>query len=97
MPRLAFTNEAITDLSRLRQFLAGKSPAAARRAIETIRERLQALPNTPEIGRPLRNKPEYRELVIPFGDGGYIARYRYSEARQTVYVVAIWHQKEAGN
>ena len=37
---------------------------------------------------------EFRELPIDFGDTGYIARYHY--AGNTVTVLAVRHQKEAG-
>ena len=37
---------------------------------------------------------EYRELLIHFGDSGYVALYRY--AADLVTVLALRHQKEAG-
>ncbi|ERS11341.1 hypothetical protein Q668_18910 [Alcanivorax sp. PN-3] len=37
-----------------------------------------------------------RELVIPFGDSGYIALYRFEPADDTVYVLVFRYQKEAG-
>lgn len=40
--------------------------------------------------------PELRELVIAFGDSGYVALYRYVPADSAVYVLAFRHQKEAG-
>lgn len=40
--------------------------------------------------------PELRELVIAFGDSGYVALYRNESADDAVYVLAFRHQKEAG-
>jgi len=40
--------------------------------------------------------PELRELVIAFGDSGYVALYRHEAADDVVYVLAFRHQKEAG-
>ncbi len=40
--------------------------------------------------------PEFRELVIDFGDGGYVAKYRYHDG-EPVYILSIFHQKEAGS
>ncbi len=40
--------------------------------------------------------PEFRELLIPFGDGGYAALYRYVAEEDAVVVVAFRHQREAG-
>lgn len=38
--------------------------------------------------------PEYRELLIDFGDSGYIALYRH--VGDQVTVLALRHQREAG-
>jgi len=58
---------------------------------------LRGLRQHPQLGRPVEDMPsEFRDLVIPFGDGGYVMRYRYAEAEDTVYVLAIRHQREAG-
>jgi hypothetical protein len=40
--------------------------------------------------------PELRELVIAFGDSGYVALYRHEPTADAVYVLAFRHQKEAG-
>jgi hypothetical protein len=40
--------------------------------------------------------PAMRELVIEFGDAGYVALYRHDSATSIVYVLAFRHQKEAG-
>ncbi len=49
----------------------------------------------PEIGRPAEDmEPEYREWLIDFGDSGYVALYRYDG--ETVLIVAVRHQREAG-
>lgn len=50
----------------------------------------------PEIGRPFSHQPEWRELVISFGDSGYVALYRRVPADEAIYVLAFRHQKEAG-
>lgn len=53
------------------------------------------LESAPDIGRPLSNLPELRELAIPFGDSGYLALYRHEPAEDAVYVLAFRHQREA--
>ena len=50
----------------------------------------------PEMGRPFSGAPELRELVIPFGETGYVALYRHEPANDAVYVLAFQHQREAG-
>ena len=54
------------------------------------------LENTPEIGRPVEEQPELRELVIGFGETGYVALYRYVPDEEAVFVLAFRHRKEAG-
>lgn len=50
----------------------------------------------PAIGRPLPDAPELRELIIPFGDSGYVGLYRYEADADVVYLLAFRHQREAG-
>ena len=96
MPRVIVTEDAAQGLERCRQFLADKAPEAARRAGQAIERQLLMLETTPGIGRPFPDLPELRELLIPFGDSGYVALYRYAPADNAVYVLAFRHQKEAG-
>lgn len=60
-------------MERCRQFLATKAPEAARRAGQAIERQLRLLETTPGIGRPFPEMLELRELVIAFGDSGYVA------------------------
>ncbi|MCK0743707.1 type II toxin-antitoxin system RelE/ParE family toxin [Chromohalobacter nigrandesensis] len=95
MPQVIFAPAAISDLERLRDFLRPKNPAAAERTAEAILQGVQALGEHPHIGRPIDDLPEaYRDWLIDFGDSGYIARYRVDA--DTVVVLAIRQQKEAG-
>ena len=95
MPRLIWTARALRDLHRLSRFLRPKNPEAARRAVAAIRKGLKVLKQHPAIGRPIDEMPEeFREWVIDFGDSGYVARYRYDT--QSVTILAIRHQREAG-
>lgn len=96
MPRLIVTEGAALGLARCRRFLEGKSPEAARRAGQAISHRLAVLQTNPAIGRPFELDPALRELVISFGDSGYVALYRLEPADDAVYVLAFRHQREAG-
>jgi plasmid stabilization system protein ParE len=96
VPQVRFTDAAIQDLGRLREFLRTRNPAAAQRAVAAIKEAIRKLGRQPQIGRPADDfPPEFRELVIEFGDSGYVAVYRYEKGAPVV-VLAIRHQKEAG-
>lgn len=95
MPRLIWSEPALLDVQRLYRFLAGKNADAASRAVKAIRGGVNILAQYPEIGRPAENmEPEFRELLINFGDSGYIALYRYDG--ETALILAVRHQREAG-
>ena len=96
MPQVIVTEGAAVGLARCRRFLSTKAPEAAKRAGQIIERQFLLLENTPDMGRPFPEMPELRELVIAFGDSGYVALYRHEPADDTVYVLAFRHQKEAG-
>lgn len=96
MPQVIVTGSAAQGLERCRRFLATKAPEAARRAGQAIERQFRLLENSPDIGRPFPETPELRELVIAFGDSGYVALYRHEPVDDAVYVLAFRHQKEAG-
>ncbi len=96
MPRIIVTEGAAQGLERCRLFLAEKNPQAARRAGEAIQQLFVLLEAEPRIGRLLDDLPELRELIIPFGDSGYVALYNFDVKDDTVYILAFRHQKEAG-
>jgi plasmid stabilization system protein ParE len=83
-------------LERCRRFLAAKAPQAAKRAAQAIERQFLLLETMPDSGRPFADLPELRELLISFGDSGYVALYRHEPAEDAVYVLAFRHQKEAG-
>lgn len=93
MPRLIWSSAATLDLARLHRFLVHKNPDAARRAIQSIRVGVKSLADQPQIGRTVGNQnPEFRELLIGFGDSGYITLYHY--AYDVVTILSVRHQKE---
>lgn len=95
MPRLIWSPAALADVQRVYRFLANKNILAAREAVKAIRQSIVILEQRPEIGRPIEEmEPEYREWPIAFGSGGYVALYRFSG--QSVIIVALRHQREAG-
>jgi plasmid stabilization system protein ParE len=95
MPRLIWSQAALLDVARLYSFLAPKSREAASRAVKAIRQGVTALGKHPEIGHPVEEMPlEFREWVIEFGSGAYVALYHY-EGKQIV-MLAVRHAREAG-
>jgi plasmid stabilization system protein ParE len=94
MARVVWTQNARSDLFRLRDFLAPKRLDAAARAVQTIRTGLLTLKTAPEAGISIPWLPDgYREWYIPFGKSRYVVLYRYPGAE--VVVQAIRHGREA--
>ena len=83
-------------MDHCRNFLRPKNPEAANRAALAIGRHLALLRVPPEIGRPFANNPILRELLIPFGDTGYVALYVYDLSADAIVLLAFRRQKEAG-
>jgi len=63
-------------------------------AVAAIQSAVDTLAAHPLIGR--RVEGELRELVISYGQTGYLALYRHVIARDEVRILAIRHQRELG-
>jgi plasmid stabilization system protein ParE len=96
MASVIITAGAARGLERCRRLLSEAGPRAMMRAAEAIERQFELLESAPEIGRPLEEMPELRELLIAFGDSGYVALYRYVPAENIVFILAFRHQKESG-
>ncbi|MDR2240774.1 MAG: type II toxin-antitoxin system RelE/ParE family toxin [Zoogloeaceae bacterium] len=95
MASVKWSAAALRDVQRLYRFLAPKNPDAARRAVKAIRQGVHTLTLQAGIGRPVEGMPEqFREWLIDFGDSGYVARYHIDG--NSITVLTVWHQKEAG-
>ncbi|MEQ1439071.1 type II toxin-antitoxin system RelE/ParE family toxin [Fontimonas sp. SYSU GA230001] len=69
-------------------------PSAALETVDLITEAVQILTNHPLIGRCAEQG--LRELVISRGKSGYVALYSYEPEQDTVLVLSVRHQREAG-
>ncbi len=94
MPYLIYwTFNARKNLERIYRFLSEKNKEVAKMAIKTIREKVLLLENFPNAGRPAYDlEPEHREVLIPFGETGYVILYHL--VNNSIYILAIRHQKE---
>lgn len=92
--RLRVTAAAQQDLEQLFDFLAAsdfEAAVRARAAIEKVWEFAETMPFG--CRKAEDSNPFLRELVIPFGDAGYVALIEV-ENEETVSVLAIRHQRE---
>ena len=94
MTHVLVSARAQADIERLCDFLLERLPHEAARTAALIAHGLEILKQHPEIGRPAIEG--LRELVISRGNTGYLALYKYEEEADTVLVLAIRHQREAG-
>jgi addiction module RelE/StbE family toxin len=94
LAQLIYSQQALADLERLTDFLLETEPPAALETAVLIFQAVQVLQNHPLIGRPAEH--DMRELVISRGRTGYLALYSYEEQHDTVLVLAVRHQREAG-
>lgn len=95
MPRLKWSQPALQDIARLHDFLFDKNPDAAQRAIRAIRQGVKALGKHPHMGRPVEDLlPEFREWVIEFGQGAYVAIYHFDG--KEVVILEVRRGREAG-
>ncbi len=94
MTRVVFAPRALNDLDRLAAFLLDQSERLAAETQPLLIDGLQVLKRHPLIGR--RVEKGLRELLISRGRSGYVALYRYVVESDTVIVLAIRHQREAG-
>lgn len=94
MTELVYTQQALTDLERLSDFLLELDPQVAQDTATLIFDALEILVQHPEIGRKVHFGQ--RELVISRGRTGYLALYRFLPHIDRILVLALRHQRESG-
>ncbi len=94
MATVVYPARPLSHLERAFEFPAGENRDAAVAAAGAIRSAVDSLAAHPLLGR--RVNGDIRELVISFGQTGYIALYRFVVPRDEVRVLAIRHQREIG-
>jgi toxin ParE1/3/4 len=92
--RIELAAEVGDDLDRTLDHLAQYQVENPVLRIREIIEALNVLEHNPMIGRPANN--DKRELVIGRSSHGYVALYRYIAEIDTVFVLAVRSQQEAG-
>jgi plasmid stabilization system protein ParE len=93
VPEIVWLPESLADVERLHKFLKTQSVYAASRAVRLIQGGSDQLLLTPEIGRPMADGTERRELFLAFGKGAYVIRYMLAPPA-TAVVLRVWHSRE---
>lgn len=94
MARIELAPEVGEDLDRILDHLEHHEVEHAAARLREIIAAVDVLQTNPLIGRPASN--DKRELVIGRGSHGYVALYRYVTGIDTVFVLAVRAQREAG-
>ncbi len=94
MAEVVYSAQALQDIERAFRLLRDENPASALDAVAAIQTAADNLKAHPLIGR--RIEGELRELVISYGQTGYIALYRFVIGRGEVRILAQRHQRELG-
>jgi plasmid stabilization system protein ParE len=92
--RVRYSALALQDFERITEFLIETAPRSAEATLLQIQAAIDVLAKHPRIGR--RARGELRELVITVGASGYLALYRYDASLDSVRVIRMRHQREAG-
>ncbi len=94
MSRIELAPEVGDDFDRILDHLAQYQVENPALRIREIIEAFNVLEYNPMIGRPANN--DKRELVIGHRSHGYVALYRYVIEVDTVFILAVRSQQEAG-
>lgn len=92
MAQVTYSAHALENLQSALAAGSAEPRAAARTA--AIESAVNTLTAHPLLGR--RVESDLRELVVSFGETGYIALYRFLPQLDQVRVLALRHQREIG-
>ncbi len=90
--KVSLLPQAYADIDRLQDFLLDKNVKAALRVHDLLFDAAASLSNAPRKGRLLRK--DVRELIVRFGKGAYILRYRLDRTANAVVILRVWHSRE---
>nr|WP_290444063.1 type II toxin-antitoxin system RelE/ParE family toxin [Halomonas sp. Ps84H-12] len=88
---MVYTDEAVEDLKRLREFIAVHNPSAAGRIATELVSKIELLPGFPRMGTPVEMAPvpdSIRDMVF----GKYVVR--YSVHVSAIIILRVWHELE---
>lgn len=94
MSRVELAPEVGDDLERILEHLDQHNVDDAAERVGDIIQAINVLETNPQIGRPVAD--DLRELIIGRHSRGYVALYRYFPEIDTVFVLALRSQREAG-
>ncbi len=95
MNEIELTSTAETDVLRCQAFLIEQDFDAAEGAFAAIQAAAERLRSYPALGKASTTNPRYRNLIVPFGQNGYLIRYRIVTGTRTIIrITRVWHSRE---
>jgi toxin ParE1/3/4 len=90
--RILWSDSALDRTAEFFDFISEDNPAAARRTVQGLFDRVQALAEHPLLGRRLSQDVDsnLRRLVV----GSYVVIYQVNKARKKIDVVAVRHSRQ---
>lgn len=88
--KVAWTSKAVSDLTRLNDFLAPVNRRAAARVLQSLTAVAGRLPDQPRIGERLEqyDPREVRRVLV----GKY--EMRYEVRASNIFILRVWHSRE---
>jgi plasmid stabilization system protein ParE len=89
--KLVYSQDAVSDLIRLRDFIAEKDPSAAARVSLELVARIDYICSFPNMGKAVALSPEplnIRDAIF----GKYVVR--YVAQAESIIILRVWHHYE---
>ena len=82
-----YSEAAVADLRQITAFIAADNPKVAERFANRLVDLAESLRSTPERGRPVKNWPGVRVIVL----APYLIFYHFGKTANGVEVLRFWH------
>jgi len=93
MPRVVWTDNALSCVQRLHRFLKDKNPEDAKKAVRAIRKGVEGLEFSPYAGKPAEYiAAQYRTYMVSFGKHGYVVLYK--QEGDKIFIISVKHYLE---
>jgi plasmid stabilization system protein ParE len=90
--KVEWSAAALADLDRFAAFLHDRHPRLADIIAAEIKSKVRILSEYPLVGRAIRGRPEYRELVLEVANAKYVFRYAFDGKR--LVMLRVFHSRE---
>ena len=90
--KVEWSDAALADLDRFVEFLNTEHPALAATVAREIISKVEILSHHPRLGRPIKGREEYRQIVLQVLRASYVFQYRYDSHR--IVMLRVFHGRE---